>query len=134
MMKMSHTRLLVTKFKECFFFYRDMMGFPVLWGDENGTYADFDVDGHKLAMFLREPMAEAIGAAQPEPKPGGQDYVCLVFAVEDVDREYNSLIEKGISPLNKPHDRKDWGIRCFNLRDPDGNLIEINRDFGIGDI
>ena len=133
-MKMSHTRLLVTKFKECFFFYRDILGFPVLWGDENGTYTDFDVDGHKLAMFLRGPMAEAIGAAQPEPKTDGQDYVCLVFAVEDVDREYNSLIEKGISPLNKPHDRKDWGIRCFHLRDPDGNLIEINRDFGLGDI
>ena len=109
-------------------------GISGVMGDENGTYVDFDVDDHKLAMFLRGPMAEAIGAAQPEPKSDGQDYVCLVFAVEDVDREYNSLVEKGISPLNKPHDRKDWGISCFHLRDPDGNLIEINRDFGLGDI
>jgi lactoylglutathione lyase len=38
-MKMSHTRLRVTKFKDCFLFYRDLMGFPVLWGDENGTYS-----------------------------------------------------------------------------------------------
>jgi lactoylglutathione lyase len=130
-MKMSHTRLLVTKFQECFLFYRDTMGFPVLWGDEHGTYADFDADGHKLALFRRAPMAQAIGVEPPEPKAEGQDYVCLVFAVQDVDREYSSLVGKGISLLNRPHDRKDWGIRCFHLRDPDGNLIEINRDFGI---
>jgi predicted enzyme related to lactoylglutathione lyase len=105
----------------------------VLWGDENGTYADFDVDGHKLAMFKREQMADAIGAEKPKPKSKQQDYVCLVFAVEDVDCAYKSLVEKGVSPLNKPHDRKDWGIRCFHLRDPDGNLIEVNRDYGVGD-
>ena len=45
----------------------------MLWGDENGTYADFDVDGHKLAMFFREPMAEAIGAEKPEPRSEQQD-------------------------------------------------------------
>ena len=116
----------------CFLFYRDIMGFPVLWGDENGTYADFDVDGHKLAMFTREPMAEALGAKRPQPKGDQQDFVCLVFAVEDVDHAYRSLVEKGVRPLNEPHDRKDWGIRCFHFRDPDGNLIEINRDFGVG--
>ena len=130
-MKMSHTRLLVTKFQECFLFYRDTMGFPVLWGDEHGTYADFDAGGHKLALFCRAPMAEALGAEPPEPKAEGQDHVCLVFAVQDVDREYSALVEKGIPLVNRPHDRKDWGIRCFHLRDPDGNLIEINRDFGI---
>jgi predicted enzyme related to lactoylglutathione lyase len=110
-----------------------MMGFPLLWGDENGTYADFDAGGHKLALFLRAPMAKAIGADSPEPKSKQQDYVCLVFAVEDVDGEYKSLMEKGVMLLNEAHDREDWGIRCFHLRDPDGNLIEVNKDFGVGD-
>ena len=90
-MKMSHTRLLVTKFKKCFTFYRDVMEFPVKWGDENGTYADFDAGGHQLALFMRPPMADAIGAPHPEPKTKQQDYVCLVFAVEDVDIEYKTL-------------------------------------------
>lgn len=107
------------------------MGFPVLWGEENGTYADFDAQDHKLALFKRDLMAEAIGTELPEQKLSGQDYLCLVFAVEDVDREYEVLTGKGIKTLNKPHDRKDWGIRCFHFRDPDGNLIEVNRDFGI---
>jgi hypothetical protein len=33
---------------------------------------------------------------------------------------------------NNPHDRKDWGIRCFHLRNLDGNLIEVNKPFGMG--
>jgi lactoylglutathione lyase len=131
-MIMTHTRLLVSDYRECFIFYRDIMGFSVKWGDENGTYADFDAGGHKLALFMREPMAEAIGATRPEPRPEHQDYVCLIFAVEDVDSEYNVLMQKGIVPINEPHDRKDWGIRCFHFRDPEGNLIEVNRDFGAG--
>lgn len=130
-MIMSHTRLLVSNYRDCFIFYHDVLGFPVKWGDENGTYADFDVGGHQLALFLREPMAKAIGTDHPKPKQEQQDFVCLVFAVADVDREYKSLVERGVSPINKPHDRKDWGIRCFHFRDPDGNLIEVNRDLGI---
>jgi lactoylglutathione lyase len=130
-MEMSHTRLLVTKFKECFLFYRDMLDLPVLWGDEYGTYADFEAGGHKLALFRRASMAEAIGASIPLPRQEGQDVVCLVWAVADVDDAYERLIQKGAKPINSPHDRKDWGVRCFHLRDPEGNLIEINHDFGV---
>jgi len=128
---MSHTRLLISNCKECFILYRDIIRFPEMWGDENGTYADFDAGGHKLALFLRAPMVETIGADSLEPKSKQQDYVCLVFAVEYVDGEYKPLMEKGALPLDEPHDRKDWGNRCFHFRDPDGNLIEVNKDLGI---
>jgi len=127
-MKMTHTRLLVPNYNDCFFFYRDIMGFGVVWGDENGVYADFDVNGYLLALFGKAPMAEAIGAEPPQPKSGQQDDVCLIFAVEDVDDAYDSLTKKGVIPINKPHDRKEWGVRCFHLRDPAGNLIEINKE------
>jgi catechol 2,3-dioxygenase-like lactoylglutathione lyase family enzyme len=64
-MKLSFVRLLVDDYGACFRFYRDVMGFPVTFGDEEGAYADFDA-----------------GA--------------------------------------------DWGIRVAYVRDPDGNLIELN--------
>ncbi len=65
---MTHTRLLVSNYKECFLFYRDIMGLSVMWGDEDGIYADFDANGHLLAIFEKAPMAEAIGAESPKPK------------------------------------------------------------------
>ncbi len=131
-MKMSHTRLLVSNYRDCFVFYQDIMGFLVKWGNKNSGYADFEVNGHQLALFGKEQMAQAIGAEPPKPKPKEQDDVCLVFAVEDVDATYSSLKRKGILPINEPHDRKDWGIRCFHFRDPAGNLIEVNKEIGMG--
>ena len=130
-MKMTHTRLLVSNFNDCFIFYRDIMGFAVVWGDENGIYADFDVNGHLLALFGKVPMAEATGAESPKLKSEQQDDVCLIFAVEDVDVTYDLLENKGVIPINKPHDRKEWGIRCFHFRDPAGNLIEVNKEIGM---
>ena len=130
-MKMAHTRLLVSNYHDCFIFYRDVMGFTPTWGDENGFYADFDAGGLVLALFGKEPMAEAIGAELPQPKSQQQDDVCLVFAVEDVDGKYAALAEKGVALINKPHDQKEWGIRCFHLRDPAGNLLEVNKEIGM---
>jgi lactoylglutathione lyase len=52
----------------------------------------------------------------------------LIFAAEDVDAAYDAFKKKGIIPIDKPHDCKEWGIRCFHLRDPAGNLIEINKE------
>jgi predicted enzyme related to lactoylglutathione lyase len=107
------------------------MGFTVIWGEENGTYADFDVNEHLLALFEKAPMAEAIGAQSPESKSEQQDNICLIFAVDDVDDTYDLLKKKGVVPINMPHDRKEWGIRCFHFRDPAGNLIEINKEIGM---
>ena len=128
---MTHTRLLVSNFSDCYDFYRDVMEFKVLWTDGNGVYADFDANGHILALFGKDDMAQAIGAEPAKPKPEQQDDVCLIFAVDDVDDAYNTLAQKDVKILNKPHDRRDWGIRCFHLRDPAGNLIEINKSIGM---
>ena len=130
-MKMTHTRLLVSDFKGCFLFYRDMMEFPVKWGSEDGAYADFDANGHNLAIFGKHPMAEALEEEAPKGKTEQQDDVCLVFAVDDVDRTYDTMRKKGVPTINQPHDRKDWGVRCFHLRDPEGILIEINKEIGM---
>ncbi len=42
----------------------------------------------------------------------------------DVDDYYNRLVKAGIEPVGAPRDRP-WGERTFNVKDPDGNLIEF---------
>lgn len=66
-----------------------------MWGEEGGTYANFDAGGHRLALFLRAPMAEAIGAEAPAPRPEQQDVVCLLFAAEYEDEAHRALIQNG---------------------------------------
>lgn len=39
-MRLTHTRLLVTRFYDCLRFYRDVLGLTVAWGQEGGRYAD----------------------------------------------------------------------------------------------
>ena len=118
-----HIRLLVSDFPACFRFYRDALGFTPTFGAENEVYADFDAGGQGIALFQRELMAEAVGAAA-----GGyvQDAAVLVLATANVDAAAEALRAKGVLLVSEPADRPDWGIRTAHFRDPDGHLIEIN--------
>jgi lactoylglutathione lyase len=125
--KYEYTRLLVSNFKECFRFYRDAMGFQVGFGTENDTYADFVVGAVNISLFDKREMSEAVGTADKQARADDQDSICLVFAVEAVDAACQQLKAKGVHLTVEPTDHPDWGIRTAHLRDPDGNLIEINQ-------
>lgn len=43
---------------------------------------------------------------------------------EDVDREYQRVLEAGAEPVLAPV-KEPWGQRISYVTDPDGNLIEI---------
>ncbi|WP_340456169.1 helix-turn-helix domain-containing protein [Peribacillus butanolivorans] len=61
-MELTHTRLLVNNYRECFSFYRNVLGFEVTWGNEDSLYAEFKFRGCTLGLFERKQMLEAIGA------------------------------------------------------------------------
>ena len=130
MLKYTHTRLLVRDFPAAFRFYRDTLGFPTTFGEEDENYADFDAGGMTLALFPRPLMAEAVGTMDSPAHGGGQDAVALIFAVEDVDQAYQDLGAQGVAFLTPPQDRPLWGIRTAHFRDPDGNLLEIYSPLG----
>ena len=125
--KYAYTRLLVSNFKACFLFYRDEMGFQATYGTENDTYADFNTGGVSIALFDRLEMSKAVGTSHLPVDANTQDRVCLIFAVEDVDAACQQLKTQGIRLTVGPSDHPDWGIRSAYVRDPDGNLIEINQ-------
>ena len=122
-----HPRLLVSNFAECFRFYRDVMGFKVTWEDDN--YASF-TDGERneaaFALFRRQMMAAVVGTANLPSESVCQDRTALIFEVEDIDQTFEKLSGQGVQFVAGPEDHPDWGIRSAYLRDPDGNLIELN--------
>ncbi len=46
------------------------------------------------------------------------------FAVQDVDAEYERIQALGVVVKEPPKDLP-WGYRYFNIKDPDGNSIDI---------
>ena len=123
-MKLTHVRLLVSDFPACFRFYRDVIGLQCGYGDEDGGYADFSGGGGEscLALFDRGYQGE-----QVELRPAG-DAAVLIFRVDDVDAAAERLAAHVVgAPVSRP----DWGIRVCYLRDPDGNLIELNQEIAM---
>jgi lactoylglutathione lyase len=125
--KFTYTRLLVSDFKACYQFYRDVMGFQPTFGNEDDVYADFDTGEVVIALFNRLLMSKAIETTYLPADAKVQDKICLIFAVDDVDAACRQLKTQGVSLIAEPADHPDWGLRSAYLRDPDGNLIEINQ-------
>ena len=123
----TFTRLLVSDFRACFRFYRDVLGFTPTFGTENDTYADFDTGSLHIALFDKSEMAATVGTTALPARLPTQDHVCLVLGVQDVDAASAHVRAQGVALLTEPTDHPDWGIRTAHFRDPDGNLIEINQ-------
>jgi lactoylglutathione lyase len=116
--KLTFVRLLVDRYEDCFRFYRDTLGLRPTFGNESSGYADFAAGEARLALFQRKEQAEVVGLELPG------DRAVVVFAVGDVDAEAERLRDHAVAG---PTDRADWGIRVLYLRDPDGNLVELNQ-------
>jgi catechol 2,3-dioxygenase-like lactoylglutathione lyase family enzyme len=120
-------RLLVVDFEACFRFYRDVMGLRVTWGEERDAYASFVSEGGaSLSLFKREVQAKALGTSNLPESAVAQDRMALIFTVNDLDTTVKRLKERNVVFITEPREHSEWGIRVVYLRDPDGNLIEIN--------
>ena len=113
-MKVTHIRLLVTDFRASFRFYRDVLGFDVHWGNENGSYASFWVgqgESFILAIFDRAEMAEVVETAHLPARAECQDTSMLIVRVEDVNAAVRELHARGAVDISAPQDHPGWGIR-----------------------
>ncbi|MFC3800708.1 VOC family protein [Cohnella sp. GCM10012308] len=125
-MKLSHVRLLASNIHECFLFYRDVIGLEVRYGDETTPFAEFATGD--VSFALETPMAEDPVEARSASMPfSGRDQVALVFRVGDIDAVYEKLQSKGVTFVQPPRDTPEWGHRVAYLRDPAGNILELNQ-------
>jgi lactoylglutathione lyase len=71
-------------------------------------------------------MSASMGTLSLPAEAQVQDKVALVFSVDDVDSTTEQLRSRGAQIVVEPTGHPEWGIRTVHLRDPDGNLIEVN--------
>ncbi|GIG60689.1 extradiol dioxygenase [Longispora fulva] len=117
-----YPRLLVNRFDECLSFYTESLGLPAA-RLVPGQYASFDIgDDTGLALLSRAALAGMVESAEP---PAGTDRMMLVLRVDDVDARVEELAGHGATVVAPAADRPGWGIRSACLRDPDGNLVEL---------
>ena len=124
--ELTHVRLLVENFGECFRFYRDVVGLHTVFPDSGGPYAEFKLGGDRyLGLFQKRLMSEAVGTTDLPARAVAQDSMALILRVDDPDAEAERLRGEGIQIEAGPADQPAWGLRTVHLRDPDGNLVEL---------
>jgi predicted enzyme related to lactoylglutathione lyase len=57
-----------------------------------------------------------------------KDKAAIIFVVPDVDAADDEVVARGGVFVNPPFDQRQWMVRCAHLRDPDGNLIGLNKE------
>ena len=131
-MELNCIRLLVNDFDKCFKFYSETLGLNVTWGKIGGDYASFDIGiPSGLSIFKSDLMASAIGNSEKTLPIDNREKIAIILKVDDVDRSYMELKEKGVEFVNKPTDMTGWGMRAVHFRDPENNLIEIWSELAI---
>ncbi|UYN92369.1 MAG: VOC family protein [Anaerolineales bacterium] len=122
-MELTHTRLLVNDPEVCRRFYAETLGLgdPVV--EVEGIYYEFVAGPGRLGLYKRELMQDVAGVAQAA-RSG--DQAVLTFQVADVDAAYTEIKARGANFVTEPHNQDAWVLRVAHLRDPEGNLIELN--------
>jgi len=101
--RIAHITIGVSDLKKSKSFYQDVLGLEKM--GEWPAYAIFDIAGTSFGLERK---------AKPE--------ICLL--VDDVDKAYLDLKDKGAKSVNEPKDQP-WGARSATFADPDGNKVTI---------
>jgi catechol 2,3-dioxygenase-like lactoylglutathione lyase family enzyme len=128
MSSLRSIRLLVNDFEASYRFYCQSMQLPVLYGDENGPYAEFGEEGGiSLAIFQKNMMLDMLKAEGGEAEPT-DDFMLIFKAGGTVDEE-SAMLSAHATRVIAPTDRETWGVRAAQFRDPQGLLVEVNKGF-----
>ena len=96
--------------------YRDVLGFTVTFQYGQPVF---------YACLCRDEVAVHLLAAQETERLPGHGGICVF--VKDVDSVHAELAEQGANVIKPPQDY-DYGMRDFDVTDPDGNHLV----FGMG--
>lgn len=122
-MELAQIRLLVTDFRGCYRFYRDVLGLAPQFPAEDGPYAKFSCDEGSAGLALQDrgQMARVLGELAAPPA-GYRSLV--VLRVDDLDGYCARLTARGAVLAHGPAPMADR-MRVAHLQDPEGNLVEL---------
>jgi lactoylglutathione lyase len=121
--ELAQVRLLVTDFAACYRFYAEVLGLKPQSGATNGPYEKFSPSTGSAGIALqdRAMMAEVLGELGDEAS-GHRSLV--VLRVDDLDVHCERIASRGGTVLHGPAPLTDR-MRVAHLRDPEGNLVEL---------
>lgn len=103
-------------------YYRDVLGFNVDWGGEEGGIAGISRE-HCRIFLTNGTFRQSHGNAAP----------ALVWlnlsSKNDVDALHEEWTRRGAKIVSAP-ESKPWGLHEFTVADLDGNLFRVFFDFG----
>ncbi|MGW7491564.1 VOC family protein [Streptomyces sp. NPDC054786] len=124
-MEFAQVRLLVTDFRGCYRFYRQVLGLDPQFEAPDGPYAKFSFGGGSAGLALQEraQMAEVLGELGTAPD-GYRSLV--VLRVDDLDGCCAEITGRGAVLIHGPAPMTDR-MRVAHLKDPDGNIVELQQ-------
>ena len=106
----------VVDFERSVAFFRDVIGFPLLFSDEKFKFARFQSGGTLFSV---------VGGAGKERESKGDVHAGIAICVPDVDAAYRELAAKGVRFTMKPS-KQPWGGYMALFADPDGNIFYLD--------
>jgi predicted enzyme related to lactoylglutathione lyase len=130
-LKYIYTRLHVQNYLDCKRFYEDVLGLKVSLANDAEEYAEFDAGATKITILNRSRLKDYIDSIETVTYDRHDAKIILTFAVPDLDDAISQLKAKGVaifsSPWQHPEEGLAGGFITACIRDPDGNLIELQQ-------
>ena len=122
-MELAQVRLLVTDFAACYRFYAEVLGLKPQSGASEGPYEKFSpaTGSAGIALQDRSMMAGILGELGDEAS-GHRSLV--VLRVDNLDSYCEQITGRGAVLLHGPAPMTDR-MRVAHLKDPEGNLVEL---------
>lgn len=109
----SYIMVNVSNMKRSVEFYRDRLGIPLKF--ESPEWTEFSTGTTTLALH---------GGGAPNTQPGNTPHQAgscsFGFSVEDIQKTYEALKERGVRFVMPPTERPGEGIKLAVCLDPDG--------------
>ena len=130
-LKYIYTRLHVENYLDCKRFYQNVLGLKASMTNDAEEYVEFDAGETKITILNRARLKDYIDSIESATYDRRDAKILLTFAVPDLDDAIVQLKAKGVpifsSPWQHPEEGLAGGFITACIRDPDGNLIELEQ-------